>query len=97
MLLIKKPFLFCSSYSPLIIMMLLLIKSNTNSDLYELIQAISLISIELGYIFLHYAFTNTTTGPKTHTIRDIENKNDLLHTYLMPYIIFVVSLMDYLQ
>jgi len=88
---IKKPFLFCSSYSPLIIIMLLL-KFNFNNLTWfeEFVVLISLVSIELGYIFLHHSLTNTKTGAKPHIIKSVENKNDLMHTYLLPYIIFII-------
>ena len=72
--------------------MLFLLQPVISTEFYEWILVISLISIGLGYIFLYHAFTNPTTGVKTYIIRSIENKNDLMHTYLLPYILFIVPL-----
>lgn len=89
---IKKLFLFFSSYSPLIIMLLLLKINFLNMSFLEMIiLLLSSIFIITGYIILYYTVFHYSKGSEEYEIHSIENKNDMMHTYLMPYLVFIFS------
>lgn len=89
---LKKIPLFCSSYSFLIIIALLLkcdFDNMTNCELLFIIFILALIG--LGYYFLYKNIKHPPSGGNDHTICSIENKNDMMHTYLLPYLIFILT------
>ena len=47
--------------------------------------------ISLGYYFLYNDIKHHSSGGDTHKICSIENKNDIMHTYLLPYLVFILT------
>ena len=86
--------LFCSSYSILFIITIILKSSYNNLTFghWILIGAITSFII-IGYTLLALTIKNPPTGDSKITIESVENKNDLIHTYLLPYIVFILSFM----
>lgn len=92
---INKFLLFCSSYSPLLIIFPLLIIDFNNINFNSIfIIIISAILIVLGLLCLYINIFSESTGNHTIKIRSVENKNELMHTYLLPYIVFILSFID---
>lgn len=89
---LKKIPLFCSSYSFLIILALLLkLDFNNISNCKLFFIAIVLTLICIGYNFLYNDIKHPSSGGNDHTICSVENKNDMIHTYLLPYLIFILT------
>lgn len=89
---LRKIPLFFSSYSFLfLIAMLLKVKLETMSC-YKWILIIILVAlICLGYYYLYKDIKHPSSGGDTHTIYSVENKNDMVHSYLLPYLIFILT------
>ena len=86
--------LFCSSYSLLFIITILLKSGNTALTCgHWIIIVIVSCFIIIGYALLTLTMINPPTGNSKITIESVENKNDLIHTYLLPYIVFILSFM----
>ena len=89
---LRKIPLFCSSYSALIIIAIALKINLETITVYGWIFLIFLIIlIILGYYFLYNDIKYHSSGRVTHKICSIENKNDMMHTYLLPYLIFILT------
>lgn len=89
---LKKIPLFCSSYSPLIIIALLLKVNFHNLACWKLVALAVIIGlICVGYYFLYKDIKQPSSGIEDHTILSVENRNDMMHTYLLPYLIFILS------
>lgn len=50
--------------------------------------------IGLGYSILYSSVKNPSTGNNKHKVYSVENKNDMIHTYLLPYLVFILSFMN---
>ena len=82
---INKFFLFCSSYSPLLI--IFLIYSSKISS----INAVICSFLIGGWVALYFNINGESTGKHVIKVCSVENKNDMMHTYLLPYIIFILT------
>lgn len=88
---LKKIPLFCSSYSLLFVIAILLKVNFKNISINQLFLIVLIfILIIFGYYFLFKCVKNTSPG-NSHTICSVENKNDMMHTYLLPYLVFILS------
>lgn len=89
---LRKIPLFCSSYSFLIFIALLLKWDFNNLTCLKGIFIMVIFAlIVLGYYFLYNDINNSSTGGDDHIICSVENKNDMMHTYLLPYLIFILT------
>lgn len=89
---LRKIPLFCSSYSFLIIIAILLNMDYNVISFYHKILIILLSAlISLGYYFLYNDITNPSSGGNSYKICSVENKNDMMHSYLLPYLIFILT------
>jgi uncharacterized membrane protein len=63
-----------------------------NIPCYKLFLLILILAlICLGYYFLYNDIKNHSSGGDTHKICSVENKNDMMHTYLLPYLVFILT------
>ena len=89
---LRKIPLFCSSYSFLIIIALLLKWDfNKMSNCKWFFIIVLSVLIVLGYYYLYKDIKHPSSGGESHKICSVENKNDMMHTYLLPYLIFILT------
>lgn len=89
---LRKIPLFCSSYSFLIIIAVLLKWDlNKMSDYKWFLIIILSVLIVLGYYYLYKDIKHPSSGGESYKICAVENKNDMMHTYLLPYLIFILT------
>ena len=89
---LRKIPLFISSYSFLIIIALLLKWDFNNISILKWVFIIFLsVLIGLGYYYLYNDIKHPSSGGESHKICSVENKNDMMHTYLLPYLIFILT------
>jgi len=88
---LKKIPLFCSSYSFLILIALLLKVNMSNILDYWIVYIIIFPLICAGYYFLYNYIKHPSSGGESHKLCVVENKNDMMHTYLLPYLIFILT------
>lgn len=94
-LIIKKFFLFCSSYSLLFILIIILKwYPNTFTFYHWLLIGGIIISIIIGNVYINCIINNPSTGNFDVEIQSVENKNNLMHAYLLPYIVFILSFIN---
>lgn len=92
--LLKNFCLFCSSYSLLFAITIILRASYGNfTYCHWILIGLIIILIIGGYFILFLTIKRPPTGNSNITIESVENKNDLIHTYLLPYIVFILSFM----
>lgn len=89
---LRKIPLFCSSYSFLIVMGILLKMDYKIMSCYQW-SFISIIFslIILGYYFLYNDIKHSSSGGDSYKVCSVENKNGMMHTYLLPYLIFILT------
>lgn len=86
--------LFFSSYSLLFTITIILRFSYGNFTRYHwILIGLIIILVLSGYLILFLTIKSPPTGNSSITIDSVENKNDLIHTYLLPYIVFILSFM----
>ena len=88
---LRKIPLFCSSYSFLIVIGILLKMDYKIMSYYQWSFIIFIFSlIILGYYFLYNDIKHSSNGD-SYKLCSVENKNDMVHTYLLPYLIFILT------
>ena len=104
----SKILLFCSSYIPLfiiIIVKLINIRFSTkfkyyfvtNPLNYELmvVLVVFVFLILCGLVGLHIVFNKSNHGKTDINIKSVENKTDMVYSYFLPYIFSILPLFDF--